>query len=174
VRWSAAQPVVDGARRDHGDRQAEAGITQAVAGRAQQAGLGADQLQALQQAGLHTARDPVGDGPPGVHRGHHLGDPDHTMPADVADQLQVAISTPVRSPGPPPRRFRSRYPSITKTKRTPFSPPGLRLSASAPHPVPGLLCTAPPAVRPHATLLGHYQDFGRRPRPLTTHLVFTW
>ncbi len=89
----AAQHVIDRAGRDVCQRQAEAGVAQALAGRAQQAGLGGEQVEALQEAGFDAGRDAaVGGGAADPKLGHHVAHRDEAVAADEADQLLVAVA----------------------------------------------------------------------------------
>ena len=158
-------------------RQAEPGVAQAVAGRAQEARLGAQQLKALQEAPFDAGRDPsVGGGTPDSQLSHHVPHRYHAMTADKADQLQIPA---VRRPGPSgldhasldhglhplPRRMR---PLFGPTPASSFLLHPGRLSG------PYSLISVP-----GSSLLHHhnpppcrlplpYLHFGSRPRPHTT------
>ena len=90
----AAQPVIDRAGRDDRERQAEAGVAQAGAGGAQEAGLGAEEVDTLQQPLLGTGRDAaVGGGAADAEVRHHVVDCDDAVAADEAEELAVAVGS---------------------------------------------------------------------------------
>jgi hypothetical protein len=89
----AAQPVIDRSGRDDGEGKAEAGVAQAGAGGAQEARLGAQQVEALQQAALDADGDAaicLGASHPEV--GHHVVDGNDAVAPDEVDQRSVTTS----------------------------------------------------------------------------------
>ena len=73
------------------DRQAEAGVAQAGAGGADQARLGAQQLDPLEQAAPRCRRRRGGRRrSPDPQPDHHMVDRDDAVAADEIDQFEVA------------------------------------------------------------------------------------
>ena len=127
----AAQPVIDRAGRDERERQAKAGVAQAGTGGAQEAGLGAEEVDTLQQPLLGTGRDAaVGGGAADAEVRHHVADCDDAVAADEAEELAVAVGS---------RRddwlrvaSLNRSHSVYKTGARRFRPPGGRMARIGP------------------------------------------